>query len=903
MNTNYRGESAKWSKRPPYAPAAIRRWRPYIFVLGKLLLLREMAALSLALSAKETARLNWASLVQVLTMEEGSFSAYEHVHGKELLWMPLKLKKADFIRAGDTNYVSSVSGLRKLVRAFPWVKLTSHEVPERLIDGLLLCTYCHGGGAVAGSFRCSKQGCDGHNSTAKHQTAVERERRMRQQEQTASATAADAAAAAAAAAVPRSGDAAASPAAVASAHAVLQPASAVAGTKRLRQKTLEEADGVATLGELDSALQSRVLAGGLVVARGVPPTLAGGLIDATLLTLLSNLRSGPASPTTLRDTDLPLLVSQVKQYQRTVLSSLGSLAMSTDVGSSGLVDGLRVQAIIVSSSALPHDLTVALHMGYKHETGASVAEAILETLTDLEVDKKALKYLAVDNAAINKKAVKLLVKAGCTDLEMARCLPHCLNLPILVFLEVFEEAFKLLSQLTAIRAYIKAGGGSSRKAMLVESALTLSNMDYVLTRWASAIRAFIYMMAKQTPAEMKKARQRLLLLAAEGDVEAADAADEDDVYKSHWNAIYECIESIPESDRAPVIGSPKKNDILNGLASTSSFGACSLLSSIFTSAPKTISMLQTSSSGDFVGFKPDRLTGELPSAISGVEQLVATFDALVDEKSVREGFLADVSAAIKQQQVDVRASLVADGDQASDAASLAVAADADAANHKATMSLLKKTLKKAAVDVRNSQGRVKLLECIRGLKLRDCFNVAMAPATEPSKMTDFFDFLGVPNAERTTSLFLRLRQQWQAHVAAWKKPMAAVSPQAVQTYWAGLVVAAPELSKLALHHWLRPVSTAPVERIFSILTAMDSSYRQSMGRDTLHHILFLRANRRTVELLAEMQARNLRESARSSDGSEAKRARTAAFSASSKRLAETIVADAAAKSNAAVITA
>ena len=68
-------------------------------------------------------------------------------------------------------------------------------------------------------------------------------------------------------------------------------------------------------------------------------------------------------------------------------------------------------------------------------------------------------------------------------------------------------------------------------------------------------------------------------------------------------------------------------------------------------------------------------------------------------------------------------------------------------------------------------------------------------------------------------------------------------------YWAALAESAPELSRLALHSWLSPMSSASVERIFSLLTQLDTPERRSMERSTLEMILFLRANWRIVELL------------------------------------------------------
>ena len=96
-------------------------------------------------------------------------------------------------------------------------------------------------------------------------------------------------------------------------------------------------------------------------------------------------------------------------------------------------------------------------------------------------------------------------------------------------------------------------------------------------------------------------------------------------------------------------------------------------------------------------------------------------------------------------------------------------------------------------------------------------------------------------------------------MASWEKPAAQLSPAAVCKYWrahaAGANASLSELGKQAIKEFSRPISSACCERIFSYLTHMDSSDRQTMGKDLLATLLFLRGNWSLVHLMAEEERR------------------------------------------------
>ena len=83
---------------------------------------------------------------------------------------------------------------------------------------------------------------------------------------------------------------------------------------------------------------------------------------------------------------------------------------------------------------------------------------------------------------------------------------------------------------------------------------------------------------------------------------------------------------------------------------------------------------------------------------------------------------------------------------------------------------------------------------------------------------------------------------WESYVAAWKKPAELLNPRAVCAFWRayadGLNPGLSALRKLAIKDFSRPISSACCERIFSYLTHMDTSDRQTMSKELLTRLLF-----------------------------------------------------------------
>ena len=488
-------------------------------------------------------------------------------------------------------------------------------------------------------------------------------------------------------------------------------------------------------------------------------------------------------------------------------------------------------------------------------------------------------YLVTDNSQLNFLSGYILKNEyNFTELESRRCLPHCLSLVMSALFAPFEAAYALASHLRGIRAFIKAGGGSSRKRHVLEFGLTLANIDFSNTRWEGFIAAVLYLMAEQSPFELKRATEVLELSAAEGDesavealkIEAAKAAAgvvEPPV--SHWNALYTALSDITVSTADGELCVPQ-DELLNYNASIINWGAAHMLATIGESAPGAFRNIQGRSAWapEMRGKKSEMLV----TAVSAVNEVLGGIGRL-HNKEARALLIAETEVAARKHQEALLNASVLDNEVHPD----------DEADHcsrnestlKVAVKSWKRTLHEASRAVRACAGMPKLLEALDVLKVQQCFNINVVPVALPASDAELIKMLGVPKSLQGFAPLGRIRAQWVGHTASLaERPPAPAPPPAgrkvarasepvaaaggvppilsqsdVWSYWAAFAVFAPDLGMLALLHWLSPISSASVERIFSYLTALDTPARRSMKHETLAMLLFLRANWRIVELL------------------------------------------------------
>ena len=268
-----------------------------------------------------------------------------------------------------------------------------------------------------------------------------------------------------------------------------------------RQATLSALAVKATddIEQLDNdVLYTTVLAAGSVAA-GAPYTTLPEFFSGRRLKIMRALRTGFPSTTTLRDTTLPAACRLVKGLLKGHLYGL-RIAVLSDEGQTRLMNGKCVLAIMVSSPGLIGKLRDDL--GVENSTGefllrayvlegsinsVSLARLVEETRSDYELGKP--EWLAGDNAALNRKAARLL------NVPFANCLAHSWSL----FLEAFLNQMTMPMRVCFIRQWIAAGHSTERKALLVAYGLNFSSLDYSDTRWQGLLETMNYLVRQLTP--------------------------------------------------------------------------------------------------------------------------------------------------------------------------------------------------------------------------------------------------------------------------------------------------------------------------------------------------------------------------------------------------------------------
>lgn len=259
----------------------------------------------------------------------------------------------------------------------------------------------------------------------------------------------------------------------------------------------------------------------------------------------------------------------------------------------------------------------------------------------------------------------------------------------------------------------------------------------------------------------------------------------------------------------------------------------------------------------------DAETQELPTAAAAVNQLIGSLTRLKVDVGTVDALVSDVMSDCRQQ---LEAVLLAAAGLDEPLVARATHYDvADIPAHKAAWtsnlakaeSQIRLALSQALTATHKSAGLTKLKEAVGVLEVKERFNLTRAPPDLPTPIAQLWVFLGVPVDRQSYDFAERIRSQWEAHQLAFKPPPADSpprTPKQVLRYWQQLETASPDLSALATAAWRVPVSAAPVERVFSLLTHMDAPTRRTMKEQTLYNTLFLRANWRIVDLLLTQAA-------------------------------------------------
>ena len=570
-----------------------------------------LVAMAAAAAALATARSNLPALLKIVAMSDSEFEACSA--GRAGYWVPLGLTERDM--EFTSNSSTTTLGLRKVWRAFSFVTRTDLDVSLQLLRSRVICSFCYRSGATAGIMLINTSKCQQHADTQMHKDAVEN----------------------------------------AAAHG--------------RQTTLGDMGVVvAAPAAAELRMRARILATSSLVsgghgAAGVPPSSIHGLMGRELLIVMGHMGGGSPSTRTIISTDLPAAVELVYDWLRNVYFKyyVTTFALSVDGGSSGLAQGRKCLAVTCLNPNAPFDVLLGVEFAYLHETGASQAKFIdrVFKLHFPEVDRDRAIYLATDNSALNFKCAKYLVDLYRFNLIVSRrCLPHCLALVMSALFSPFERVFGLASHLHSIRAFFKAGGGSSRKRHILEFGLSLCQIDFSDTRWEAFMVAVLYLVGMQSPFELTRATAVLEASAAEGDktakealrIAAADrAAGLVEKPQRHWSAIYEAVDDITV-DRADGEISKLQDTILSYNADVRNYGAAHLLSLIGGMAPGVFRRIQGGAA-----WSPElreKKTTELVTAVSSVQGLLVSLERL-QYKETRKALLAETVTASRAYQEEL----------------------------------------------------------------------------------------------------------------------------------------------------------------------------------------------------------------------------------------------------------
>lgn len=720
--------------------------------------------------------------------------------------------------AYSSNWSKKVSTLRGLFRSYSWVLQQDVHVIELLMQGKVTCRWCYGAGLSSGIMFAKENLLERHQESDAHSRQAK------------------------------------------------------AAQKQL---TLMEAGGVVHR-EAEEIRERRhlLVMGGLLAggngSAGLPPTACSSLLDADMLLLLRRV-DAVSSPRTIFRDDLPAIVSMLKAYIKNMIGDK-QIALGIDGGHSNLADGVKLLAILAISPELSCDVLLDLRLLPFHETASIQARALEDIRSAYSVDKSAIKYVVADNASVNNATVKELAKDYGWNAGYARCLPHSLNLVLVAFLEPFEKRFQMASHLKGVRGFIKSGGGSSRRATMLEYGITLSRVDFADTRWASFISAVKYMVDMQDAGELQKARERLETLAAHGDEDAAAALKEPDTPQLHWYALYDCLEELalkckhagrdagadPEATFAAAGGDVAARSSVDGLLSYNTdvinYAAFVAVNKILGGAPKLFALAQggaqwSAKLRDDSGAIADAGTGcaQLLASVKGLK-LSANLSRVLDE--VRRQCVDFIEEGLtRSKRYDEGIVPEQDHYREEDVPKYRAAA---AANIETAIKAVEKAVQSGVKAVDKCEGTAKLQEAIDELNARKFYLTHSVPASALDDDAAFLQQIYAPQ-DTPYEKISPLRTEYEAYQLGYRRAADPVTPSAAYTYWKSMREEWPNLSALAMRLIMRPVSSAAVERIFSYLTKMDAKDRQSMKEATLYNLLFIRSNWR---LLKEMIAQH-----------------------------------------------
>jgi hypothetical protein len=418
--------------------------------------------------------------------------------------------------------------------------------------------------------------------------------------------------------------------------------------------------------------------------------------------------------------------------------------------------------------------------------------------------------MGVDNCELNIKTAKFLNKMGKGFyITVARCLNHCLNLVFVAFLQPFETKFGLQKLLRSIRAYIKSGGGQSRRAQLCEHGLSLSGIDFTVTRWSSFLRAVLYVMGSQSKRELKAAREQLeLMVKWDKSGSTAEALQAPDVSRPRWTELYGALEAMGEDAKKQkqrgerAVGTEggeikevSLDTLLTSMVDIEVYAAFYTVSKMFASVPALFTVLQGSEcfSPLLAGLSARDDKGNDDGAFhvaTAVRRVVSDLDGLTAEPCpVRDALIADarevcekrIKAAIEKAREDNEG--IVKGKDEFDEGDIPTYTERATALLEKALKRVERAIKEGAAAFHECAGMQKLLGALERLDLKKTYslNVKACPPAPPlsppvpgtpavNSAKNALTFFGVPEREWSIDLARKLQGEWEIHRSGYVPP-------------------------------------------------------------------------------------------------------------------------------------
>ena len=816
-------------------------------------------------SVIDTAEQHILALKKYLVMSDKLFKALPPEEKTRKWWKVLEIDQPEKFEA--KNLIKSLEKLRELFGLSPYLDQNRSGWLKRLIvDAQVVCKVCYKENKTYGLLSCRKDSVEDHlnNSTYHSQCAQNQEE---------------------------------------SGQKRIDDMHGGAGPNGM---TLDDRVLMEDSKKFEALLVGSLIAGGRGAA-GIPPSSIHELLNKDALNVLQyDLKAGIPSTRHIIDHTLPDAIMIVENRLTNLLKDT-PISLYIDGGTaSNLAMGRKVVVICASSMKWKENLLLDVLVIETHETGIIQKDQIINVVNKYKISPKNVHYICADNASPNKVTVDLLNQISGYNIKYARCLAHCLNLVVKSITSVMDFKFKFSTHLKLARQFLTAGGGLGRKLLAVEFGFTTSGIDFVDTRWASLVTAIQYVANLPSTYSTEKARERLTLLADNGDETAQAALDDNAPPREIFFVLFDLFQSVSEDQlrkekklrldtnddvtTADLSLSMARQELLKYFAQPVNFLAFQSMEILFggnVDGDESLKTIFTITQGNphFAAKLTSKKTGVVPNCVSATRTLLTNLRSLHYKWAKPTKVVENFATAIAREQSGVTLTME-QVSELTDKKNVMSARDRFRAKldekmkrfcditieyyrhlncdirdetkpfneeivnpwRESQMKIYNDTT--AAIVTTTVYEGIQAIEEAEGLqKTLECLQ-----GLEESQV---FDVNKQPKNDSIDGKLLKhiggtthsqatvLMSEWRTYVSEWKQPEK-LKPADVYKYWFNKRDEWKVLAPHAMRMFSRPISAAACERVFSLMEGMNKKDRNRMESATLKKVLFLRGNSEMV---------------------------------------------------------